>query len=72
MSIIGRLKQTIKQTVDTNIKDLKVSDDARTARLDTCRSCEHYLSSTTQCHKCKCFMPFKTWLKISKCPINKW
>jgi hypothetical protein len=41
-------------------------------RMDICRSCEFLISLTKQCKKCGCFMPAKTIIEKSKCPIGKW
>lgn len=40
-------------------------------RLKICEGCEFY-KITKQCEKCGCFMPAKTKLSISECPIGKW
>lgn len=75
MGIIDKLKKSVRNTITNTteeIKDFKISEDERNARLDTCKSCEFYLSTTTQCKKCGCFMPLKTWLKNSSCPMDKW
>ena len=41
-------------------------------RLTICKDCPFFLKATRQCGKCGCFMPAKTALPSSKCPINKW
>lgn len=41
-------------------------------RLHICRSCEKYKHHLNICGVCKCFMPMKTKLKKTKCPIGKW
>ncbi len=42
------------------------------ARFDICRSCEHFISLTSQCSQCGCFMKAKTRLPNAECPIGKW
>lgn len=40
-------------------------------RMDICRSCDK-LSVINFCGECGCFMPLKTRLRGSSCPIGKW
>ena len=62
---------------------LFVSKETREARLDTCRTCEHFVAATQSCGPlvteaftdsklCGCHMPTKTRLKVAKCPLDKW
>lgn len=52
--------------------DRMLDDDQKIeSRLKICESCEFY-KITKQCSKCGCFMPLKTKLAISECPIGKW
>jgi len=55
----------VKSTVHILVKET-----SRKNRLDLCRKCEFFIGNF--CKKCKCFMPVKTRLAISKCPIGKW
>ena len=48
-----------------------VEDSTKESRMSLCRSCEHFTKMQI-CNKCACFMPLKTWFKISKCPLEKW
>ena len=41
-------------------------------RMDICRQCDWFRKSVQQCRKCHCFMPAKTMIKSSKCPLRKW
>lgn len=41
-------------------------------RLDICKSCPEFISSTSQCKKCGCFMNLKTKLAGAECPLGKW
>lgn len=52
-------------------RELVVSKNEKNQRLQICQSCEHF-TNLKFCKLCKCFMPAKTWLKISSCPIKKW
>lgn len=42
------------------------------ARYAVCKSCEKFNSKTYICEECWCFMPIKTTLLASKCPLDKW
>jgi hypothetical protein len=75
MSIIDNLKKAVDTVTSGKGVDLlisRVSTDEREARLAICHDCEFYLQATTQCKKCGCFVPMKSWLKKSECPMNKW
>lgn len=39
-------------------------------RIKVCQTCEYYKAFI--CIKCGCFMPVKTKLKGSSCPVGKW
>ena len=41
-------------------------------RLDVCKECPKYIKLSTQCKICLCFMPLKTKLNMSECPMGKW
>lgn len=41
-------------------------------RLTICKECPFFLKPTKQCKKCGCFLPAKTAIPDSTCPINKW
>lgn len=44
----------------------------RLSRLETCHSCDRYLSETDQCSICQCIMGIKTSFANMRCPIDKW
>jgi hypothetical protein len=50
----------------------RVETDVAEQRLETCKSCKHFLKTTHQCKKCGCFMDAKVKLPNASCPINKW
>jgi hypothetical protein len=64
MSFVDRLKNKI--TVKFVDHELSVQ------RLSTCKNCEEFVKITSQCKLCGCFLPAKTKLKNSSCPIKKW
>ncbi len=41
-------------------------------RLKVCEGCDKYLKMAKICSACKCFMPLKTRLRQTKCPLEKW
>ncbi len=41
-------------------------------RLKVCEDCDKYLKMAKICSACKCFMPLKTRLRQTKCPLEKW
>jgi hypothetical protein len=49
----------------------RVDDEEREIRFSTCKQCPD-LNALDTCRHCGCFMRAKTYLKDSKCPIDKW
>lgn len=41
-------------------------------RLEVCSTCDEYDQEWKKCHKCGCFMEFKSLLPNAECPLNKW
>lgn len=39
-------------------------------RIEICKSCTEYRLGI--CIQCGCYMPIKTKLKKTKCPLGKW
>lgn len=50
----------------------RVSDADREDRYSICHACPHFISVTTTCKKCGCFMAAKTYMSGAECPIGKW
>ncbi len=48
------------------------SSDISESRLSVCKECPFFISLTSQCTKCGCFMKAKTKLKAATCPEHKW
>ena len=71
-----RLLETQQPNTDEKIASfsslIKASPDVREHRINICKQCEYFFPVTSTCTKCGCFMIVKTWLKTSKCPIDKW
>ena len=55
-----------------NLSLEKIDQDISNARLDICRECPLFVSYTSQCSQCGCFMPTRVEFKDSTCPVNKW
>lgn len=41
-------------------------------RYELCKSCVHFNATLKTCKLCGCFLPAKTKLKGSQCPLKKW
>ena len=41
-------------------------------RYSICQTCEFKINGANLCRKCGCFIPAKTILPITSCPIGKW
>lgn len=50
----------------------RVEADISKKRLDICKSCERFVSLTSQCLECGCIMNLKTKLPNAECPLHKW
>lgn len=50
----------------------KLSENLKEERLDICKGCKFFLSTTQQCKKCGCYMPWKASLPHAECPKKKW
>ena len=55
-----------------NMLNIRASDEAIIERLNICKSCEHIILERMQCKQCGCFMEYKTLLRFTSCPIDKW
>ena len=61
------------RSIPSRIKQVILHDqDCIDKRFSMCQGCEHFISTTSQCKKCLCFMKVKTKLVTSRCPIGKW
>jgi len=55
-----------------NPNEPRSEEELKEKRLSICRQCPEYVSLTTQCKKCGCFMEMKARLENAVCPIGKW
>lgn len=53
-------------------KDLFVDKPTQDERYEICKNCDKFINLTKQCKECGCFMPLKTKLKFTSCPLQKW
>lgn len=60
----------LKDAVGGNLK-IAEKDEA-TRRYELCNACPHFRTMTKTCAQCGCFMPAKTKLLQSSCPIGVW
>ena len=67
--MLDKLKHRLDHLKD-RVKPL--SEEEMTVRYDICHTCEHFISMTSQCKKCGCFMKAKTYLPFAECPAGKW
>jgi hypothetical protein len=42
------------------------------SRMDVCNACDRLMQPVKICKECYCFMPAKTLIPISVCPLDKW
>jgi len=42
------------------------------AKLEICKQCDKFNSTTKMCGICYCFMPAKTLMPFATCPLGKW
>ena len=73
----AKLAEKAKQTADATKEylentNIKVSDEIREERFNICKSCEEFHKTTEFCRVCGCYMPAKTWIASTSCPIKKW
>jgi len=67
--MFGQFAQFGKEMGTWASNGFQISDQAE-ARMEICRACP-YLNGN-KCQQCGCFMPAKTKLSTSQCPIGKW
>jgi hypothetical protein len=50
----------------------RVETEIAEKRLDICKACPKYISTTHQCKECGCIMNAKVKLPNASCPLHKW
>ena len=64
----GKLKNQLK----AHDWDLRVSEQQRQERLNTCNLCDKFNSNNKFCKECGCHIPSKSLFWFSECPLDKW
>lgn len=72
MSFAQKLKDRMNQMNLAKVAATIADDDIAEKRLSICKECPFFVSATSQCKKCGCFMQAKTRMSGAKCPISKW
>lgn len=44
----------------------------RKEKLIICVGCKDFLLNSHKCNVCGCYIPLKTLIPLSKCPLGKW
>lgn len=60
------------QTIQAKIEEMKAPDDVAQTRMQVCQTCPKFKQTMKICGACGCYLPAKTKLKGSTCPLNKW
>ena len=53
-------------------KSVMASEQIQKDRLDTCLNCDSFNHTSYTCLKCGCKMQYKSALKSTTCPLDKW
>lgn len=67
----GSLEEEQKR-LDAELEIKTISTDYSRERYDICKQCTHFKNTIKVCSICYCFMPGKTLIKSTSCPIGKW
>lgn len=55
---------------DWAVSGFGLAGEEAVRRMEICRACDHFEAG--RCKLCGCFLPLKTKLGTSKCPVGKW
>lgn len=67
------IKESDIEYAQTLEKELKENEKLiAKERYDICKSCNRFMKITRQCKECFCFIPLKTKIMDTECPIGKW
>jgi hypothetical protein len=69
--MLDKLKKKLAQTSQNVVDVIKLPEEQRNQRLEICKTCDQF-HSTDFCKVCGCYMPVKTYLPGSSCPLKKW
>lgn len=54
------------------IKKYLMENNTPEDRFAICKNCDQFWDAVKVCKVCKCYMPAKTKLQDSRCPLRKW
>lgn len=63
---LGSLKNATKG------KPIIVPSDVKEMRLTICKGCDKFISLSSQCSECGCYMNYKVQISAAECPLYKW
>ena len=68
------LKEPTKKIIKGGnyFQDNVFNKELKAVRYPICKDCERFDSMLKLCKECGCFMPMKTLIPISSCPVQKW
>ena len=69
--MLDALKKKVANEIKNAIDIIKLPEDERNERLEICKSCDQ-LGKMDFCKLCGCYMPAKTYMPATSCPLNKW
>jgi hypothetical protein len=67
-----KIREQAKHQTESLMNMVKVSSTIREERLSICRECPEFQSKLEICRSCGCYIPAKTWIKQTSCPLKKW
>jgi len=69
--MFGQVAQFATEVTRWGAGGFKISEVAE-ERMQVCATCDYFNMDYATCQQCGCFMPAKTKLSTSHCPIGKW
>lgn len=70
--MFDKLKSKIAEMSQQVVESVLVDDETAKERYNICLGCEKFHSTTKVCKICHCYLPGKTKIAGSSCPIKKW
>jgi len=68
----SKLAEKAREVSDETVGIVKVDELIRENRFDICKTCDQFHQKSQLCKTCGCYIPAKTWLKSTSCPLKKW
>lgn len=70
-NFVDKLKEKLN-SVSQKIDEAMAPEYIKEQRINICKECDQFIKITSQCKMCGCYMPAKTALSGSTCPLRKW